>query len=125
MIFATVVTQVLSRTTTMLPAVKENRVSSNEYLRKFIPMSLLYAISLVLGNSAYKFISVVYIQMLKSSSPVIVLLLAICAGREKPSLVQLLITNNIYDQSWGNIGICWRAEVQPVRVYNSIFCCVL
>lgn len=95
MIFATVVTQVLSRTTTMLPAVKENRVSYNEYLRKFIPMSLLYAISLVLGNSAYKFISVAYIQMLKSSSPVIVLLLAICAGREKPSLVQLLITFTI------------------------------
>ena len=95
MIFATLVTQVLSRTTTMLPAVKENRVSSNEYLRKFIPMSLLYAISLVLGNSAYKFISVAYIQMLKSSSPVIVLLLAICAGREKPSLVQLLITFTI------------------------------
>jgi drug/metabolite transporter (DMT)-like permease len=95
MIFATVVTQVLSRTTTMLPAVKENRVSYNEYLRKFIPMSLLYAISLVLGNSAYKFISVAYIQMLKSSTPVIVLLLAICAGREKPSLVQLLITSTI------------------------------
>ena len=95
MIFATVVTQVLSRTTTMLPAVKENRVSYNEHMRKFIPMSLLYAISLVLGNSAYKFISVAYIQMLKSSSPVIVLLLAICAGREKPSLVQLLITSTI------------------------------
>eukprot|EP01036_Dinobryon_divergens_P022369 gene22369-30619_t len=92
MIFATIVTQVLSRTTTMLQAVKENRVSSNEFIRKFMPMSLLYAISLVLGNSAYKFISVAFIQMLKSSTPVIVLLLSFVAGREKPSLVQLLIT---------------------------------
>ena len=95
MIFATVVTQVLSRTTTMLPAVRENRITYNEHMRKFIPMSLLFAISLVLGNSAYKYISVAYIQMLKSSSPVIVLLLAICAGREKPSLIQLLITCTI------------------------------
>ena len=95
MIFATIVTQVLSRTTTMLQAVKENRVSSNEFLRKFTPMSLLYAISLVLGNSAYKFISVAFIQMLKSSTPVIVLLLSFFAGREKPSLLQLLITSII------------------------------
>mmetsp|Transcript_25108 Transcript_25108/g.36053 ORF Transcript_25108/g.36053 Transcript_25108/m.36053 type:complete len:373 (-) Transcript_25108:407-1525(-) len=89
MIFASILTQILSRTTNLLPSVKEGRVSQADYFRKFVPMSFLFAASLVLGNSAYKFISVAFIQMLKSSTPVIVLILTFIVGREKPSIAQL------------------------------------
>ena len=91
MLFASILTQILSRTTNLLPSVMEGRVSLIDYFRKFVPMSFLFAASLVLGNSAYKFISVPFIQMLKSSTPVIVLILSFLVGREKPSVAQLAI----------------------------------
>jgi len=91
MLFASILTQILSRTTNLLPSVMEGRVSLIDYFRKFVPMSFLFAASLVLGNSAYRFISVPFIQMLKSSTPVIVLILSFLVGREKPSVAQLAI----------------------------------
>ena len=45
----------------------------------------------MLGNSAYKFISLAYIQMLKSLTPVPTLLLAFLVGREQASLVLVAI----------------------------------
>lgn len=91
MIFATVITQFLAKTSMLLPSVREGKITVADYLRKFVPMSVLFAVSLVLSNSAYKYISVAFIQMLKSSTPVIVLLLSFTVGKEKPSLLQFSI----------------------------------
>ena len=63
MLFATVVTQILSRTTSMLTAVKEKTVSAQIYQQKIIPISLCFAVSLVLGGKAYVYLSVSYIQV--------------------------------------------------------------
>ena len=46
-------------------------------------MALFLALGLVLGNSAYKYLSVSYIQMMKSILPLPTLLVSFMLGREK------------------------------------------
>ena len=88
---ATILTQILSKTTNWLPGVSENKVTPKDFVRKIVPMTLFFAYGLVSGNSAYKYLSVSYIQMIKSFTPVPCLLLAFAVGKEKPSLIQLII----------------------------------
>lgn len=89
--FATVMTQLLSRYTDMLPGVKQQKVDLAIYKRQVLPVSLCMAVSLVLGNKAYIFLSVSYIQMLKAFTPVLVLLLSFLTGLEKSSVVEMNI----------------------------------
>ena len=55
------------------------------YCARFVPVGLFFAASLCLGNSAYLFISVAFVQMLKASTPVATLLVSLCLGLERPS----------------------------------------
>lgn len=90
-ILATVLTQILSRTTNLFPAVQENKINFHDYIKKIVPLAVLFAYGLVAGNLAYQFISLSYIQMIKAVTPVPLLLLSFATGREKPSVVQLFI----------------------------------
>ena len=73
MILATAITRILSTTSSMLPGVKEKKVDSSVFINKIIPVAMAFAISLVLSNKAYIYLSVSYIQMLKAFTPVAVL----------------------------------------------------
>jgi drug/metabolite transporter (DMT)-like permease len=64
-------------------------VTRSIYLFKIIPMSLCFAYSLAAGNMAYTYLSVAYIQMLKSFTPVPMLFMSYLTGRESPAFVQL------------------------------------
>lgn len=55
------------------------------YIARFVPVGLFFAASLSLGNAAYLFISVAFVQMLKASTPVATLLVSLCLGLERPS----------------------------------------
>lgn len=90
-IFSTILTQILSRITLLLPSVNEGKVTFSIMYRKIMPVSIFFAISLVLSNSAYMYLSVSYIQMLKAFTPVIILLLSFLIGIEAPSWTQLFI----------------------------------
>lgn len=56
------------------------------YLKGFVPVGLCFAGSLALSNMAYEYISVAYIQMIKASTPVVVLIISFGFGIEKPSM---------------------------------------
>jgi EamA domain-containing membrane protein RarD len=86
MLLATILTQILSRTTDLLPGVREDKISLRNYMAKIVPISLTGALSLVLGNTAYQFISLSYIQMLKAFTPVPVLFLSFLTGKEEYSV---------------------------------------
>eukprot|EP01035_Chromulina_nebulosa_P018159 gene18159-23816_t len=88
-LLATVLTQIMSRTTDYLPGVKQGKVTPYIYITRIFPISIFFAAGLVCGNSAYQYLSVAYIQMLKSSAPVLTLLLAFFTGREGPSFLKL------------------------------------
>lgn len=49
-------------------------MTKRTYVRAIVPIGLLFALSLVCGNMAYLYLSVSFIQMLKASAPVAVLL---------------------------------------------------
>jgi hypothetical protein len=63
MVLATVLTRILSTTTNMLPGVAEGKVDINAIKSQLLPVSLCFAVSLVLSNKSYIYLSVSYIQV--------------------------------------------------------------
>lgn len=90
LIFATIATQILARTTKLLDGRKQIKMTGRVYLRAIVPIGLLYSASLVCSNMVYLYLSVAFIQMLKAASPVAVLLTAWAWGVEEPSLKRFL-----------------------------------
>ncbi len=122
-VLATVLTKVLSRTTTLLPGVEKRLVTRNDYIRRILPMSLCFALGLVLSNMAYKYISLAYIQMVKAFTPVPMLLLSFAFGREVPTFVQLgivlIVSAGVTMSSIGELrfsAIGFASQVSAVMV---------
>ncbi|PKY08540.1 UDP-galf transporter [Aspergillus campestris IBT 28561] len=72
--FATLMTQILARTTTLLDGRKTVKMTGRVYLRAIVPIGLFFSLSLICGNVTYLYLSVAFIQMLKATTPVAVLL---------------------------------------------------
>jgi len=93
--FATFATILLERFTPLLASVKENKLSSAAYWRNVAPLALFFSLGLVLGNSAYKYLSVSYIQMIKSCLPIPTLFMTYLMGRENPTSMQVFLVGVI------------------------------
>lgn len=91
MTLATILTQIMARTTNMLPGVKEGKVNGSAIVKQILPVSVFFAVSLVLSNKAYIYLSVSYIQMLKAFTPVAVLIFSFLAGLEQSSFLEIYI----------------------------------
>lgn len=65
MVFATFMTQLLARTTTLLDGRKTVKMTGRVYLRAILPIGFFFSLSLICGNQAYLYLSVSFIQMLK------------------------------------------------------------
>ncbi|OJJ04213.1 hypothetical protein ASPVEDRAFT_152598 [Aspergillus versicolor CBS 583.65] len=74
LLFATLATQILARTTSLLSARSSVPMTPAHYMAKIAPIGILYSGSLVCSNTAYMYLNVGFIQMLKASGPVITLL---------------------------------------------------
>ena len=91
MILATILTQIMARTTSMLPAANANQVTFQDIKTRIVPVALLFSISLIFSNKAYVYLSVSYIQMLKAFTPVAVLIFSYFVGLEKSSYIEFYI----------------------------------
>merc|ERR1711939_239101 len=80
MIFATLMTQLLARTTTLLDGRKTVKMTGRVYLRAILPIGFFFSLSLICGNKAYLYLSVAFIQMLKATMPVAVLIVSWILG---------------------------------------------
>lgn len=58
-------TQILSRTTTLLDGRKTVKMTGKLFLRAIVPIGAFYSLSLICGNMTYLYLSVAFIQMLK------------------------------------------------------------
>ena len=80
-----------------------------DHLMRFAPIGLCFTASLSLGNAAYLYISVAFVQMLKAGTPVATLLVSIVLGLERPScrlaFYILLVSSGI--------GVACAAQVHP------------
>jgi len=63
--FAAIGTRVLQRTTNLLDGVKDVNMTKEMFVRSILPIGVLFSGSLILSNTAYLYLSVSYIQMLK------------------------------------------------------------
>ncbi|EJT70074.1 hypothetical protein GGTG_12247 [Gaeumannomyces tritici R3-111a-1] len=84
--FATIMTQLLARYTSLLDGRKTVKMTGHVYLRAILPIGVLFSLSLIFGNLTYLYLSVAFIQMLKATTPVAVLLASWGMGIAKPNL---------------------------------------
>jgi len=93
------------------------------YFNTVIPVAAFFGVGICLGNMAYQYISVAYIQMIKAINPVPLLLLYFAFGREKPSFVLLLsvsvISAGVYISSLGELQFSWLGFCVQVIAHPS------
>ncbi|KAK4082995.1 uncharacterized protein Triagg1_1885 [Trichoderma aggressivum f. europaeum] len=111
LIYATIATQILARTTTLLDSRRSFPISGRLYLRTILPIGLLYSGSLICSNVVYLYLSVSFIQMLKAASPVAVLFASWSWGVAEPNLSKfvnvLVIVFGVAVSSFGEIQFSW------------------
>jgi hypothetical protein len=69
LLFATIATQTLARTTSLLDGLKTVKMDGKTYLHAIVPIGVFFSLSLICSNQAYLYLSVAFIQMLKVLTP--------------------------------------------------------
>ncbi|KAJ3783424.1 TPT-domain-containing protein [Lentinula aff. detonsa] len=105
--FAAIGTRILQRTTPLLDGVKDVSMSKDMFLKSILPIGFLFSGSLILSNTAYLYLSVSYIQMLKAFNAVAVLLVSwtfrISEPNRKLALIVLMISSGVAVASGGEL----------------------
>ncbi|OJD22198.1 hypothetical protein ACJ73_06458 [Blastomyces percursus] len=86
MAFASLMTQILARTTTLLDGRKKVKMTGRVYLRAIVPIGFFFSLSLICGNMTYMYLSVAFIQMLKATTPVVTLIATWALGVAPPNM---------------------------------------
>ncbi|KAJ3143798.1 hypothetical protein HK101_003069 [Irineochytrium annulatum] len=74
LIFSTFATRVLANTTNLLDGRHKVVMDMPTYVRSIVPIGVFFSLSLITQNQAYLYLSVSFIQMLKATTPVAVLI---------------------------------------------------
>ncbi|GAA5856805.1 hypothetical protein JCM8547_008852 [Rhodosporidiobolus lusitaniae] len=98
-LFQTVATRLLRKYTSLVDKAKELEATGvmnrDSFLRKIVPVGLLFSASLVLSNWVYLRLSVSFIQMIKAFTPVSVLLVSASFGLKELTRKILFIVSVI------------------------------
>ena len=82
-------------------------MSKDMFLRSILPIGLLFSGSLILSNTAYLYLSVAYIQMLKAFVPVAILLISWTFRIQDPNkrlaMIVLMISSGVALASRGEL----------------------
>ena len=65
MLTSTVMTQLLSRTTSLISISENVRMTPRIYLRTVVPIGMAFSASIICSNHAYLYLNISFIQMLK------------------------------------------------------------
>jgi hypothetical protein len=88
-------TQLMANFTTLLDGRKNVKMTGRVYLRAVVPIGIFFSLSLICGNLTYLYLSVAFIQMLKATTPVAVLISGWIVGVSKPNVKQFLNVSTI------------------------------
>ncbi|KAI0181417.1 TPT-domain-containing protein [Hypoxylon sp. FL1284] len=109
--FATIATQLMARYTSLLDGRKSVKMTGRVYLRAIVPIGLFFSLSLICGNLTYLYLSVAFIQMIKATTPVAVLLSSWAMGLAPPNMKQLAnvsaIVIGVMIATFGEIRFVW------------------
>ncbi|KAK3321214.1 triose-phosphate transporter family-domain-containing protein [Cercophora scortea] len=116
--FATIMTQILARYTTLLDGRKTVKMTGRVYLRAIVPIGFFFSLSLICGNLTYLYLSVAFIQMLKATTPVAVLIASWSLGVSQPNLKVFLnvsvIVVGVVIASFGEIKFVWIGVIYQI-----------
>jgi len=116
--FATIMTQLLARYTTLLDGRKTVKMTGRVYLRAIVPIGFFFSLSLICGNLTYLHLSVAFIQMLKATTPVAVLISSWALGVSQPNLKVFLnvstIVVGVIIASFGEIKFVWIGFIYQI-----------
>ncbi|KAH9852239.1 TPT-domain-containing protein [Lenzites betulinus] len=105
--FAAIGTRVLQRTTHLIDGAKDVNMTKDMFVKSILPIGLLFSGSLILSNTAYLYLSVAYIQMLKAFTPVAILLISWTFRIQDPSkrlaVIVLMISLGVALASHGEL----------------------
>ncbi|KAH0835940.1 TPT-domain-containing protein [Lanmaoa asiatica] len=105
--FAAIGTRVLQRTTSLLDGVKDVHMSQTMFMHSILPIGLLFSGSLILSNTAYLYLSIAYIQMLKAFTPVAILLISWISRTKEPNrrlaIIVCMISSGVALASHGEL----------------------
>ncbi|EAQ86659.1 hypothetical protein CHGG_07912 [Chaetomium globosum CBS 148.51] len=116
--FATIMTQLLARYTTLLDGRKTVKMTGRVYLRAIVPIGFFFSLSLICGNLTYLYLSVAFIQMLKATTPVAVLMSSWALGVSQPNLKVFLnvstIVVGVVIASIGEVKFVWIGFIYQI-----------
>ncbi|OLN95311.1 putative sugar phosphate/phosphate translocator [Colletotrichum chlorophyti] len=116
--FATIMTQILARWTNVLDGRKSVKMTGRVYVRAIVPIGVFFSLSLICGNLTYLYLSVAFIQMLKATTPVAVLLSGWALGVSQPNLKVFLnvsvIVIGVIIASIGEIKFVWIGVIYQI-----------
>ncbi|KAM0276070.1 hypothetical protein ACHAQH_007124 [Verticillium albo-atrum] len=116
--FATLMTQILARWTHLLDGRKTVKMTGRVYVRAIVPIGLFFSLSLICGNLTYLYLSVAFIQMLKATTPVAVLLAGWSLGVSTPNIKVFLnvsiIVVGVIIASIGEIEFVWIGVIYQI-----------
>ncbi|KAK4157449.1 triose-phosphate transporter family-domain-containing protein [Chaetomidium leptoderma] len=116
--FATIMTQLLARYTTLLDGRKSVKMTGRVYLRAIVPIGFFFSLSLICGNLTYLYLSVAFIQMLKATTPVAVLIASWALGVSQPNLKVFLnvstIVVGVIIATMGEIKFVWIGFIYQI-----------
>lgn len=102
----------------VLGVVKSHNMSTKDYMRRVMPIGMLYAASLWLSNSSYLYLSVSFIQMTKSLMPGLVYASGVMLGTEKftgsSAANMLLIAFGVLVCALGEANLVMKGLIQQL-----------
>ncbi|KAL2205977.1 TPT-domain-containing protein [Sarocladium strictum] len=110
-VFATIAMQLLARTTKLLDSRHKQPLTTKFLLRTILPIAVVTSGALICSNTAYLYLSVPFIQMLKGLSPVFVLFLTWLWSLKQVTTSDifsiLVITGGVMLASFGELEFSW------------------
>ena len=95
----------------LMPAVAAGDMTLRQYLTAVVPIGIVFASYLSTGNTAYLYLSVAFVQMLKSAGPIAVHLIAATAGLERVTVSSItavcVIAAGVLGASVGEVSFSW------------------
>merc|ERR1719352_912667 len=95
----------------LMPAVVAGDITLRQFLTGVVPIGIVFASYLSIGNSAYLYLSVAFVQMLKSAGPIAVHLIASMAGLEQVTVSSItavcIIAAGVMGASIGELAFSW------------------
>jgi hypothetical protein len=106
----------------LFPAMKGLRIDAR-FLLKFVPLGICFAASIMLSNTAYKYLSVALIQMLKESSCAMVYTMSLALKLETFSWTAIIILGLVVlgatVATYGEIHFVWIGIV--IQIGSQVF----